>query len=83
MSVAPDRVPAGVIKLTYEEYADLPNDGKRYEVLDGELAMTPASTPRHQAVSRNLQFILHAHITASNLGAVYNAPIDVILGLSR
>lgn len=79
MSAAPDRVPEGVIKLTYDEYVGLPNDGKRYEILDGELAVTPAPTLQHQAVSRDLQFILHAHIKAKGLGVVYDAPVDVIL----
>jgi Uma2 family endonuclease len=79
MSSVPDRVPEGLIKLTYEDYADLPNDGKRYEVLDGELVMTPAPTTAHQAVSRDLLIILHMHVAARGQGAVYDAPIDVIL----
>ena len=79
MSSVPDRVPEGLIRLTYEDYADLPNDGKRYEVLDGELAVTPAPTTSHQAVSRNLLIILHMHVSGCGQGAVYNAPIDVIL----
>ena len=34
MSRVPDRVPPGPIKLTYEDYVDLPDDGRRYELED-------------------------------------------------
>lgn len=79
MSTVPSRVPPGLIKLTYDEYVELPNDGKRYEVLDGELAVTPAPTTTHQVVSRDLEFMLHAHTRKTGAGAVYYAPIDVLL----
>ena len=36
--------------LTYEDYAALPADGRRYELHDGELSVTPAPGPRHQAI---------------------------------
>src|SRR5713101_5796231 len=54
MSRLPDRIPPGPIKLTYEDYVDLPDDGRRYEILDGELEVSPAAAPRHQAVLRDL-----------------------------
>lgn len=79
VSTTPDRVPSGPIKLTYDDYAGLPNDGRRYEVFDGDLAVTPAPSPKHQAVSRNLEYVLHTHTLASGAGAVYDAPIDVLL----
>lgn len=72
-----ERIPSG--KLTYEDYVDLPDDGRRYEILDGELEVSPAPTPRHQGVSGNLFFILHGHVQERELGRVYHAPIDVIL----
>jgi hypothetical protein len=38
MSVTlPSAIPPGRIKLTYEDYQVLPDDGKRYEILTGEL----------------------------------------------
>lgn len=72
-------VPAGRIKLTYAEYLELPDDGKQYEILDGELEVHPAPVPRHQAVSRNLQRILDRHVTERRLGQIFDAPIDVVL----
>jgi tetratricopeptide (TPR) repeat protein len=35
-------------KLTYQDYQLLPDDGKRYEILEGELYMTPSPVTRHQ-----------------------------------
>jgi Uma2 family endonuclease len=67
------------VKLTYEDYACLPADGKRYEVLEGELIMNPAPNLSHQGVSRNLEFILFQHIKENGAGALYDAPVDVIL----
>ena len=79
MSRVPDRIPPGPIKLTYEDCVDLPDDGRRYEILDGELEVSPAPAPKHRAVSGNLFAILHAHVQERGLGSVYYAPIDVIL----
>ena len=36
--------------LTYEDYAALPDDGKRYELIDGELYATPSPTTWHQII---------------------------------
>lgn len=65
--------------LTYEDYCALPDDGRRYEILDGELGVTPAPAPRHQKVVLNLASALDKHVRAHDLGEVYVAPIDVIL----
>ena len=79
MGRVPDRIPPGPIKLTYEDYVDLPDDGRRYEILDGELEVSPAPAPRHQAVLRDLTLAVYAHVRERRLGEVYFAPIDVIL----
>lgn len=75
----PMRIPEGKIVLTYEDYAALPNDGKRYEILEGELAVTPAPNPEHQTASGNVFFLLTQHIRAKDLGKLFHAPIDLIL----
>ena len=67
-------------KLGYEDYARIPADGKRHEVLDGELYVTPAPTPQHQRLSKRLQCRLEGHFETRGLGEVFNAPIDMILG---
>ena len=65
--------------LTYEDYAALPDDGRRYEIHDGELSVTPSPGTSHQRVSRNLNEILGAHGRTRGLGEVLYAPLDVIL----
>ena len=74
-----DRPPAGRIVLTYEDYCALPDDGRRYEVIEGELAVTPSPRRAHQRFSRNLLVVLHAHVREHDLGEVFDAPFDVIL----
>jgi Uma2 family endonuclease len=73
------RIPEGKIVLTYEDYVLLPNDGKRYEILEGELAVTPAPSTKHQSASANLFKLLSRHIDDRDLGKLFYAPIDLIL----
>ena len=64
---------------TYADYAALPDDGKRYEIHDGELCELTSPNIRHQIVSGNLNDVLRAHVKGKRLGTVLYAPIDVIL----
>ena len=66
--------------LTYHDYAALPADGRRYEIHDGELSVTPAPSPRHQMCVANLFLVLNNHVRSNGLGVVLFAPLDVILG---
>jgi hypothetical protein len=43
---------------TYADYARLPDDGHHYEVLDGELLVTPAPSTGHQHVLLTLSMAL-------------------------
>ncbi|MBI2154339.1 MAG: Uma2 family endonuclease [Candidatus Rokubacteria bacterium] len=74
-----DQPPAGKIVLTYEDYCLLPDDGRRYEILDGELYMTPSPSRAHQRFALNLLVALHAFVTRHDSGEVFVAPFDVIL----
>ncbi len=67
------------LKLTYDDYLNLPDDGKRHEIVDGEHFMTPAPQTRHQIASRNLQRVLDRFVSERDLGEVLDAPIDVVL----
>ena len=69
------------MRWTYAEYARLPTSGStRYEVIDGELAVTPSPTSRHQMVVGNLVAILHTFVGEHALGRVLPGPIDVLFG---
>ena len=73
------RIPEGKIVLTYEDYVLLPNDGNRYEILKGELAVTPAPSTRHQIASANVFKLLTRYIDEKSLGILLYAPVDLIL----
>ena len=66
------------LRYTYQDYARLPDD-RRYEVIDGELYLTSASTPYHQIVSRRIERLLEDHVDKAKLGIVIDAPCDVVL----
>lgn len=64
--------------VTYEVYANLPDDGNRYEVSDGVLElMSPAPSLIHQAISYELQHKLNKSCREDYF--IFNAPVDVIL----
>ena len=68
-------------RWTYAEFARLPSEGStRYEVIDGELAVTPAPTGAHQIVVSNLVRILASFVHEHGLGLVLPSPIDVLFG---
>lgn len=66
------------VKLTYEDYLLLPEDGKRHELIDGEHYVTPTPIRRHQAVSGNLFGLIWSYLQQRPIGRVYAAPFDVI-----
>jgi len=66
------------LRFTYEDYVLLPED-RRYEIVEGELLLTPAPTPYHQTVAMHLGFLLHAFVARNDLGQVFIAPCDVVL----
>ena len=66
------------LRFSYEDYLLLPED-RRYEIVDGELLLTPAPTPYHQTVAMRLGFLLHAFVERERLGQIFIAPCDVVL----
>jgi Uma2 family endonuclease len=68
-------LPSGVL-LTYEDLRDVPDDGRRYELLDGALLVTPAPGGRHQVVVGALYRLLWAARPAGS--TVLVSPIDFV-----
>ena len=66
------------VKFTYEDYRTAPPD-KRYELLDGELHLTPAPNLRHQDLQSRLGIRLGRFIEERALGKLFFAPCDVVL----
>jgi Uma2 family endonuclease len=71
-------IAAGPGTLTYEDYCALPEDGLRYEVIDGFLYSEPSPWRVHQTTLGNLLLILHTHVRERDLGDVFTR-FDVIL----
>jgi Uma2 family endonuclease len=65
---------------TYKDYAALPNDGHRYEIVDGVLYMAPSPNRAHQNAALEIASYLRTHVKLAGLGQVYIAPFDVELG---
>lgn len=72
-------VVAGKRKLTYEEYALLPDDRNRHEIIDGEHYASPAPLIYHQDLAARLNELLRAEFVTSGRGRVLFAPVDVEL----
>ena len=66
--------------LTYDDLMQMPEDGMRREVLEGELIVNPAPRRDHQEVVANLDWLLQQFLRASGVGRVYTHPVDVYLG---
>jgi Uma2 family endonuclease len=56
--------------MTAEEFEQLPDDGKRYELIDGELREMAPTVNWHGEVETNLTALLHTHVRAHGLGRV-------------
>ncbi|NPA79727.1 MAG: Uma2 family endonuclease [Thermotogae bacterium] len=63
---------------TYEDYLHSTDEG-RYELINGRLEKMPAPSPYHQAILRELGFILFKFVKESGLGEIFYAPVDVVL----
>src|SRR5438477_7148084 len=67
------------IVLTYEDFATLPDDGKRYELHEGELSVSPAPGTRHQKIVVALTIILGMHVRATGRATLPVSPYDCIM----
>ncbi len=65
--------------LTYDDLIQMPDDGNRYEIVGGELFVSPSPVPRHQELLGRPHVTLAAFLNERKLGKVYLAPLDVRL----
>ena len=68
---------------TYEMYAALPEDGRRYEVVQGVLMMSPAPEMANQGVIQRINHYLDEQIFSTNRGLVFTSPVDVVLSSQK
>jgi Uma2 family endonuclease len=65
------------VRTTYTDLLGWPEDGRRYELYDGEVSVVPAPLPRHQVAMQRLYVRLLAH-TDEHGGLVLVSPIDIV-----
>jgi Uma2 family endonuclease len=64
-------------RVTYAELERAPEDGRRYELYDGEVYVVPAPLPVHQVVQVLILDQLRAHV-AEHGGFAIHSPIDIV-----
>lgn len=69
----------GAYKLTFSDWLELPDDGRIYEIIGGELFVTPAPAVRHQWTSAELFGHLWSYLRQRSLGRIFAAPTGVRL----
>ncbi len=65
-------------KFTRGDLSAFPQDGKRREIIDGELFVTPSPSLRHQDISMRLTEALLLYLREHPVGRLFAAPLDVI-----
>ena len=64
-------VATAIKRWTLQELHSLPDDGNRYELVHGELFVTPPPNNVHETVLARLTHILVPYVEANRLGLVY------------
>jgi Uma2 family endonuclease len=65
-------------RLTYDDLCLLPDDGKRREIIEGDLFVTPSPQTPHQRAVMRLSVRLWQFVNSYKLGEVFGAPFDVV-----
>jgi Uma2 family endonuclease len=68
---------------TYDDLRRLPDDGTRYEIIDGELVVMPSPVVIHQRVLGRMFLAFHTQVQERGQGEVFVAPLDVIMSPTR
>ena len=72
-------MPAEHTEWTVDMVRALPDDGNRYEVIDGELFVTPAPSVFHQRAVLELAYLVGPYVKTHGIGETLISPADVIV----
>jgi Uma2 family endonuclease len=67
------------VRMTADDYFELPDDGFQYELVHGVLVLSPRPMPWHQSISGEIYAQLHAFLSRHAIGQVF-MEVDVRLG---
>ena len=67
------------VRYRAEDIWDTPEDGNRYEVIDGDLYMTPPPTIAHQRPSGRLHLYVGGYLLVHPIGEMFSAPVGLTL----
>jgi Uma2 family endonuclease len=70
-------MPQATERWTAEMVRALPADGNRYEVVGGELFVTPAPSPDHQVTVARVLLALTLYVDAHRIGYALASPADI------
>src|SRR5439155_1010733 len=68
------------IKFTHADLLVMPDDGKRREIVDGELFVTPSPLSKHQLIVSIIASAFFLYLDDHPIGRLFMAPLDVIFG---
>ncbi len=66
-------------KLTYDDLLDFPEDGKRYEIIGGELFVAASPSVAHQRLLMRIYHVFFRTLQQTGWGEIFVAPLDVKL----
>jgi Uma2 family endonuclease len=66
--------------ITRHDYQDMPEGSPYFQVIEGDLIMSPSPNTSHQIIARRIVVLIDTFLEKHPLGEVFMAPLDVFLG---
>src|SRR5688572_26273604 len=67
------------LAITVHDYMAMPEGPPYYQLIDGDLHMSPSPNWRHQDIALNICAIIKIYLQKRDIGRVFIAPLDVCL----
>src|SRR5436853_7432394 len=66
--------------LIYGDLREMPDDGQRYEIINGELIVNPAPIADHQRVLLQVILLIEEFVRNQRIGELFVAPFNIQIG---
>jgi Uma2 family endonuclease len=67
------------VAITVHDYMAMPEGPPYYQLIEGELYMSPSPHWRHQKISSNVERPIDRYLEKNDIGQLFHAPLDVII----